>query len=149
MVEAYRPALELKPEPAHGRAIFQKVCATCHRLDNIGVEVGPDLVAALGSKTPDKLFVDVLDPSREVDSRYVNYLVTMKNGRELSGLIAGETASSITLRRAERAEDTVLRTQIEEIRSTGKSIMPDGLEAQLSKQDLADLIGYLLRATAK
>jgi putative heme-binding domain-containing protein len=148
VMEAYRPALGLKSDPARGKVIFQKVCATCHRLDNIGVEVGPDLVAALGNKTPDKLFADVLDPSREVDSRYVNYLVTMKNGRMLSGLIAGETASSITLRRAERAEDTVLRTQIEEVRSTGKSIMPEGLEAQLNQQDLADLIGYLLRQTS-
>ncbi|HEY7427114.1 MAG TPA: neutral/alkaline non-lysosomal ceramidase N-terminal domain-containing protein [Gemmataceae bacterium] len=149
VMEAYRSALDLEPVAARGKAIFQKVCATCHRLDNMGVEVGPDLVAALSNKTPEKLLTDILDPSREVDSRYVNYLVTLKNGRGLSGLIAAETASSITLRRAERAEDTVLRTQIEEVHSTGKSIMPDGLEAQLSKQDLADVIGYLLRATAK
>jgi putative heme-binding domain-containing protein len=143
--EAYRPALDLKPDLARGKAIFQKVCATCHRLDNAGIEVGPDLVTALGNKTPEKLLSDILDPSREVDGRYVNYLVTMKTGRVLSGLIAAETASSITLRRGEHAEDTVLRTEIEEVRSTGKSIMPDGLETQVSKQDLVDVIGYLLR----
>jgi putative membrane-bound dehydrogenase-like protein len=149
VLEEYKSTLELKPDAKRGKAVFQRVCATCHRLDNMGVEVGADLVAALGNKTPDKLLVDILDPSREIDSRYVNYVVTTKTGRVLSGLIAVETASSITLRRAERAEDTVLRTQIEEVHNTGKSIMPDGLEVQLMKQDLADLIGYLLQATAK
>jgi putative heme-binding domain-containing protein len=58
-------------------------------------------------------------------------------------MIAAETASSITLRRAEKAEDTLLRSRIEEITATTKSVMPEGLEAQLSRQDLADLIAYL------
>ena len=149
VVEEYRSALALKPDANRGKMIFQKVCAMCHRLDNVGVEVGADLVAALGNKTPEKLLLDVFDPSREVDSRYVNYLVTTKNGRVLSGLIAAETASSIMLRRAERAEDTVLRTQIDEVHSTGKLIMPEGLEKQLSQQEFADLIGYLLQGRAK
>ena len=59
-------------------------------------------------------------------------------------MIATETASSITLRRAEKAEDTILRTQIEEIQATAKSLMPENLETQLNKQDSADLIAYLL-----
>jgi putative heme-binding domain-containing protein len=69
--------------------------------------------------------------------------VTTKKGQTLSGLIAAETASSVTLRRGERAEDVLLRNQIEEIQATAKSLMPEGLETQLSKQDIADLIGYL------
>ena len=63
-------------------------------------------------------------------------------------MIASETGSSLTLRRAEKAEDTILRQQIDEIQATGKSVMPDGLEMQLSKQYLADLIGYLLSVAA-
>jgi putative heme-binding domain-containing protein len=59
-------------------------------------------------------------------------------------MIAAETASSVTLRRAERAEDTVLRSQIDEVQATAKSVMPEGLEMQLSKQDTADVIAYLL-----
>lgn len=149
VLEEYGPALALKPDATRGKMVFQKVCATCHRLDNAGTEVGPDLVAALGNKTPDKLLFDVFDPSREVDSRYVNYVVATKTGRVMSGLIAAETASSIVLRRAEKAEDTVLRAQIDEVQSTGKSIMPEGLEKQLSKQDFADLVAYLLQPRAK
>jgi putative heme-binding domain-containing protein len=61
----------------------------------------------------------------------------------LTGLISAETASSLTLKRGEGAEDTVLRTQIDRVESTGKSLMPEGLETQLSKQDVADLVAYL------
>ena len=92
--------------------------------------------------------VDILDPSRDVDPRYINYVVTTKAGRSLTGLIGVETPASVTLRRAEKAEDTVLRTQIDEIAATGKSVMPDELEKQLTKQDLADLIAYLMSVAA-
>jgi putative membrane-bound dehydrogenase-like protein len=146
VVEAYRSALELKADITRGKAVFKKNCTTCHRLDNDGFEVGPDLLPALRNKSREQLLADLLDPSREVDPRYVNYLVTTRKGRTLSGLIAAETASSLTLRRGERAEDTVLRSQIEEVQATGKSLMPEGLEAQLSKQDVADLIAYLQTA---
>ena len=58
-------------------------------------------------------------------------------------MIAAETASSITLRRAEKAEDVLLRNQIDTIEATAKSLMPDGLETQLNAQDMANLIAYL------
>jgi putative membrane-bound dehydrogenase-like protein len=144
VVEAYRPALDLKGDAARGRDVFRKTCATCHRLENFGVEVGPDLLSALKTKTREGLLVDLFDPSREVDARYLNYVVTSKAGRVFTGMIAAETSGSVTLRRAERAEDTVLRSQIEEIQATTKSLMPENLETQLSKQDAADVIAYLL-----
>ena len=69
------------------------------------------------------------------------------SGRVFTGLIASETASSLTLRRAEGAEDTILRSQIEELASTGKSLMPERLRARSSThQEMADLIAYLLTA---
>jgi putative membrane-bound dehydrogenase-like protein len=140
----YQTVLQLKPDIGKGKMVFKRVCSTCHRLENQGVEVGPDLLSALRNKTPDTLLVDILDPSREVDPRFLNYQVTTKAGRVFTGMIAAETASSITLRRAEKAEDTILRSQIDEIQATAKSVMPDGLEMQLSKQDVADVIAYLL-----
>jgi putative membrane-bound dehydrogenase-like protein len=146
VVDEYSAALELKADAGRGKAIFRKTCATCHRLDNEGTEVGPDLVAVLRNKSREQLLNDILDPSREVDPRYLNYLVTTRDGRTYTGMIAAETASSITLRRAEKAEDTLLRSRIEEITATTKSVMPEGLEAQLSRQDLADVIAYLQAA---
>jgi putative heme-binding domain-containing protein len=81
-----------------------------------------------------------------VDPRYLNYQIVTKKGRAFGGLIAADTASSITLRRGEKAEDVIPRDQIDEIQATGKSVMPEGLETQLSKQELADLIAYLQSA---
>jgi putative heme-binding domain-containing protein len=143
VLEEYQAALDLKSDVTRGKAVFKKSCATCHRLENEGVEVGPDLLSALRNKTREGLLIDILDPSREVDPRYINYLVTTKAGRAFTGMIAAETASSVTLRRAEKAEDTILRSDIEEIQATAKSVMPEGLEMQLSKQDVADVIAYL------
>jgi len=143
VINDYRAALDLKVDAVKGKAVFKKTCSTCHRLEDVGVEVGPDLLSALRNKTPETLLVDIFDPSREVDPRFINYVVNNKTGRVFTGMIAAETSSSITLRRAERAEDTILRDQIDDIQATAKSLMPENLELQLSKQDVADLIAYL------
>jgi putative membrane-bound dehydrogenase-like protein len=145
ILEDYQSVLDLKADAGRGKMVFKKNCATCHRLENEGVEVGPDLLSALRNKTREGLLIDILDPSREVDPRYINYLVSTKAGKVLSGMIVTETASSITLRRAEKAEDTILRSQIDEIQAAAKSIMPEGLEMQISKQEMADLIAFLRR----
>ncbi|HEY7329629.1 MAG TPA: PVC-type heme-binding CxxCH protein [Gemmataceae bacterium] len=146
IVAAYRASLELNADTTRGKVVFMKNCTICHRLENEGFEVGPDLLSALRNKSPEQLLNDILDPSRELDPRYLNYQITTKKGQVFSGLIAADTASSVTLRRGEKAEDTILRDQIEEIQATGKSLMPEGLETQLSKQDIADLIAYLQAA---
>src|SRR5439155_20658287 len=144
IVDAYKAALELKANRETGKAVFKKTCATCHRLENVGHQVGADLLAALKNKTREQLLIDILDPSREVDPRFQNYQVITTKGQTLTGLLATETASSITLKRGEGQEDVLLRSQIEEITATGLSLMPDNLEMQISKQDMADLIEYLL-----
>ncbi len=138
----------MKSDAARGKLVFRKTCATCHRLENEGFEVGPDLLSALRNKAPDQLLTDILDPSREVDSRYLNYVVFTKRGQVFTGMIAADTSASVTLRRGEKAEDTILRGQIEKIETTSKSLMPEGLEVQLSKQDLADVIAYLQSVAA-
>ncbi|HVC98384.1 MAG TPA: hypothetical protein VND64_32255, partial [Pirellulales bacterium] len=66
------------------------------------------------------------------------------DGRQMTGMIAAETATSVTLKRGEDAGDTVLRINIEELASTGLSLMPEGVEKQLTRQEIADLIAYLL-----
>ncbi|MFL5340940.1 MAG: PVC-type heme-binding CxxCH protein [Gemmataceae bacterium] len=143
VVDSYKAALDLKPDVERGRALFRKTCATCHRLEDHGTEVGPDLKTNIRDKTPEQLLVAILDPSREVDRRYIYYVVETKSGRSISGVIAAETATSLTLRRAEKIDEVILRSQIESIADTGKSLMPDGLEKELDQQALADVIAYL------
>lgn len=149
VVREHAGVLDLTPVVDRGRMVFRKNCAICHRLEEHGQEVGADLKAALPNKTAEQLLGDILDPSREVDPRWLEYLVATRSGKVLTGILASESAASLTLKRAEGMEDTILRRQIESIQATGKSLMPEGLERQMSRQDLADLIGYLLEVRSR
>jgi putative heme-binding domain-containing protein len=78
-----------------------------------------------------------------VKPTYVNYVVRTNDGQDLDGVIASETATSITLRRAGGGEDVLLRTNIQSVRSTGISLMPEGLDTGIDYQQMADLLRYL------
>jgi putative membrane-bound dehydrogenase-like protein len=143
VLAAYQSALTMKGDAPRGKLAFAKICANCHKLEGAGHEIGPNL-ATLQNRGADTILLNVLDPNREVNPQYVNYLVVTKEGKTLTGIIAGETASSLTLKRAEGVTDTVLRIDIDELKSTGLSIMPEGVEKQIDQQAMADLIAYLL-----
>ncbi len=144
VVAAYRDALQLSGDVTRGRALFQKNCNACHRTENKGTEIGPNL-ATIKSRGPETILTNVLDPSREVNPQFVNYMCVTDDGRTVTGLISAESATAVTFKRAEGQTDTVLRVNIEELSSTGLSIMPEGLEKQLDKQALADVIAYLMQ----
>ncbi|HEY1784111.1 MAG TPA: PVC-type heme-binding CxxCH protein, partial [Pirellulales bacterium] len=95
VLEAYRPALTLAGQPARGRTYFQKICASCHRLEGVGNEVGPSL-SAIKNRGAEAIWLNLLDPNREVNPQYVNYVAVLTDGRTLSGTIASETATGIT-----------------------------------------------------
>jgi putative heme-binding domain-containing protein len=143
VVAEYRDVLKLPGDAERGRAAFRKTCSACHQLEGVGKVVGPDL-AAIRNRGAEAILLAVLDPNREVNPQYASYVAATDDGRTLTGTIAAETATSITLRRAEGAEDTLLRSQIEALKSTGLSLMPEGIERELSRQDLADLVAYLM-----
>jgi putative heme-binding domain-containing protein len=142
-VAAYRAVLEWKADRARGKQVFKKECAICHRLEGEGYDLGLPL-QSVRNRGRETILVSVLDPNREVNPTYLNYVALTEDGLTFTGMIASETATSITLKRAENQSDTVLRTEIEELVSTGKSIMPEGLEKQIPKQAMADLIEYLM-----
>ena len=149
VIEDYRAALDLTGAPDRGRAVFKQHCAACHKLGPDGHEVGQNLLASVPGKSGDDLLVALLDPNREVDPRYLNYLANTEDGRSLTGIVVAETSAAITLRRAEGAEETVRRADLQSLKSTGLSLMPEGLEKSLSKQDVADLLAYLRKAVAE
>lgn len=143
VVAAYDKALKTRGDVSRGREVFKKVCASCHRLEDVGHEIGPNL-ASFRNRGPEAILVNVLDPNREVNPQYVNYIAVTADGRSVTGLIAGETANSITLKRADEATDTIERADIDELRSSGMSIMPEGLEKQIDPAAMADLLAYLM-----
>jgi len=142
VIAAYRPALALAGDASRGREHFTRICAQCHRAGDLGHELGPSL-AAFKARGPEAILVHVFDPNREVNPLYVNYVAQLADGRVLTGMIADETASSITLRRGSNAADTVARADLEVLTSTGQSIMPEGIEQQLDVQGFADLLAFL------
>lgn len=144
VLAAYQPALKLTGDVVRGRALFKKTCIACHRLEGEGYEIGPNL-GTIKSRGAEAILLNLLDPNREVNPQFVNYVISTRGGKSITGLIAGETATSISLKRAENQTDTVLRLDIDEMRSTGLSLMPEGLEKDLNPQAVADLIAYLLQ----
>lgn len=132
----------LSGDAVKGKAVFTKVCAACHKLGDVGVQVGPDL-AMIANRTPAFLLQEILDPNRNLDSRYVEYQAVTKGMRTVTGILVNETATSITLRGQQQKDETLLRTDIEELRGSGKSLMPEGLEKDLPKKDMADLIAFI------
>jgi putative membrane-bound dehydrogenase-like protein len=147
-LDAYAAARTLPGDAGRGRKAFERICAACHRFDGIGHEVGPDL-AALTDTTPEALIAAILDPNRDVDARYASYAAALKDGRVLSGLIAAETAGAVTLKRQDGAVDEVLRVDLEGLSTDGRSLMPEGLENDLTPGDLADVIAFLARGAAR
>jgi putative membrane-bound dehydrogenase-like protein len=139
-IEAYRDVLTLTGDRTRGAVLFEQNCAVCHKSQGIG-PVGPDL-GTVADKPVDSLLVAILDPNRALETRYVNYTALLKDGRELSGLIAAETSSSITLRSA-TGEETILRRDLELLTSSGLSAMPEGFERVLTAQQMADLIAFV------
>jgi len=142
VIDQYASALKGATDTGRGRAVFQKICANCHRVGSEGHAVGPEL-ASVVNKSPDDLLIALLDPGREAQPIYANYTALLNDGRIVTGLIAAETASTITFRRAEGKEEVVLREQIDELRSAGVSLMPVGLEKDLSPEQVADVIEFI------
>lgn len=142
VLEQFRSALTLTGDATRGKLAFAKRCVNCHRLDGVGHLVGPDL-ASLTNKSPDSLLAAMLDPNRAIEDKYLDYTVVTEDGRTLTGLLASESGTSVTLLGQEGKTNVVLRTDIETLRSTGKSLMPEGIEKDVTPQDLADLIAYL------
>ena len=142
VIQKYQSVLQLKGNPGQGAVVFKKHCAACHKLEGVGYDIGPNLWSITDTK-PANLLTDILDPSAGVDGKYVTYVAVTEDGRTFSGMMGTETGNSITLVAAENKRQVILRSDLEELQSTGKSLMPDGLEKEISPQNFADLIAYI------
>lgn len=131
----------------HGRQLFQNLCAACHTLFSAGAAIGPDLT---GSNRGDLEYIlsNMVDPSGEVGKEYMMSTVTLKGGRVLAGMISDENAQTLTVRNDKeqavvRLADVVREKGQPKIVRSQFSLMPEGLLAALSDEELRDLIGYL------
>ena len=143
VVQSYHEVLAMKGHMDAGRKVFRRECTICHKLENQGYDLGLPL-SAVKDRGSEFIMTATLDPNRDALPQYLNYVLVKDDGLSVTGMISSETATSLTLTRAEGEQDTVLRANIDELQNTGLSIMPEGLEKQIKKQEMADLLEYLM-----
>ncbi|MEP0842092.1 MAG: c-type cytochrome [Phycisphaerae bacterium] len=143
--ENYLPAVQRPGDPARGREVFRVNCAACHVLEGLGSAVGPDL-ASVRDRDPAALLRDILDPSAAIVAGYSYYVVDTHDGETVMGVIASESANTVTVRQREGLERTLLRSNIAAIFASGLSMMPGDFERSINLQEMADLIAYLKAA---
>lgn len=133
----------LEGDPEKGKAVFTRAaCITCHQVGGLGVDVGPSL-ADVRIKPAEALLTDILDPNRAVEERWSAYQVETENGESYAGLIASETADVVEIVVPGGQSQTIPRSQIRKISSSGMSLMPVGMEGIISGAEMADLLAFL------
>jgi putative membrane-bound dehydrogenase-like protein len=142
VIADYKSCLRLKGDVPSGQKVFERECSICHQIGRTGHAIGPSL-ASSNAREPEALLTHILDPNFYIPPQFVQYVAVDHNGRTYTGILADQTSTSITLKREKGAVDTLLRSSLEELSNTGKSLMPEGLEKKLSKREMADLIAYL------
>ncbi len=129
-------------DPAAGKLVFTQQCAKCHRHGGEGGQVGPDL-SGTAALPREELLIHILDPSRSVEGNFVQYTVATTDGRVVSGLLAAETRTTVELLDAEGKRHVILRDDIDEMKASKKSLMPEGFEKQITPAHLNDLLAFL------
>jgi len=145
LLKKYQAVLKLTGNPDRGKTVFQSTCMVCHRLGGVGRELGADL-SALTDKSASSLLTAILDPNQAVEDKYMLYTVTLSGGETLAAMISGESGEGVTLQLLDGTTRKLFRSEIKTIRSTDRSAMPEGLEAALDPQKLADIIAFVQSA---
>lgn len=131
-------------DPQRGHRLFRDRCAVCHRLRGEGETVGPDLTFA-NRQDRDFLLVSLVDPSGVVRKEYQASVVETRDGRVLSGLIVEQTPEAIVLRDAKGQRTKLAVAEVEQIKESEISLMPESLYRELSPEQLRDLFSFIQR----
>lgn len=142
VIDQYTSAAHATGDVALGKALFTKNCAVCHIHSGEGKEVGPDLTG-MAVHPKEELLTHILDPSRGVEGNFRRYTLLTVDGRVLTGMLAAESLSSVDLIDAEGKKQSVSREDIEQLKSSNKSVMPEGMEQQLDLPQMTDLLEFL------
>jgi putative heme-binding domain-containing protein len=139
---------KIKGSAEAGREVFfaSKVgCSGCHRAAGKGGNVGPELSQIGRFRSRAELLESIVFPSLIIAPEFRSYTITTKSGKAVTGLIVRESGESLHLRLADLAEVRVARIEIEEMTPATVSLMPDGLEKVMSRQELGDLLEFLVQ----
>ncbi len=138
--------VRMRGDPVRGQKVFTTVgtCANCHMVNGTGKDVGPGL-SEIGKKLSREAMLEaVLFPSAAIDHNYETYVIELKNGGVQQGLKVSETAEGLTLKDAQAIVRTFRRAEIESVAKSPISLMPADLAKEMTAQDIADVVEYLL-----
>lgn len=139
--------LSLPGDAARGRQIFFATngvsCKNCHRIEKDGKEVGPELTSIGKKLTREQLLESVLEPSKQIDPKYVTYLAETVGGHIYTGLLAARTEAEVVLKDAQDKLSRIPTKDIEQLVPQRQSLMPDLLVRDMTAQQVADLLAYL------
>jgi len=135
--------LPLTPSAAEGLKIFTNNCSLCHQVNGTGSDFGPNLTG-IGSKLPKEGLLDaIVYPSKGIGFGYETWELKMKDGSTISGIIASKTATDIDIKFAGGSKKQIKRSDVKSMQQTKLSAMPENLYANMSTQDMANLLEYL------
>lgn len=140
--DSYLPAIRAEGDATRGREVFREQCADCHKVEDMGHPLGPDLLSVT-TRYKEVLLADILMPNAAVETGFEEYMVETKDGRMLTGVLAKETPASVTIRQAKGVEDTILRSNMDTMYSLSVSPMPEGFEDEISVDAMADLLAFI------
>ncbi|MEO8271916.1 MAG: alpha/beta hydrolase-fold protein, partial [Aureliella sp.] len=142
LVNEWMPVTELNGNLENGIEMYKKHCMLCHKHGELGIAIGPNLTG-MAVHPKEEILVNVLDPNRSVENNFRTYQIVTVDGAVLTGMLVGESANSLRLIDTQGKEKLVLREDIEQMNSSPKSLMPEGFEGQITKQETADLLAFL------
>ncbi len=142
VVARYQKALDMKGDAKKGQMKYEAVCISCHRYGEKGFVLGPDVVTFVAAGK-ESILGNLFDPNKEVAPQFQTYAFTLKSGEVVVGMIANESSTEVTIRQPFGVEKKVTRKDIAGMKGIGMSLMPEGLEAALTVQDVADLLEFL------
>lgn len=142
VILAYNVSTTRNGDPAKGKAVFKTVCSVCHLLDGVGVNFGPDL-HSISHQTKINILTMILNPNHDIAAGYEGYTIETNDGRAFAGIIENESDDNIILKSAGGVVQTILKSNVKSMAPMPVSLMPEGLETSLNKDDMADLIEYI------
>ena len=142
VVDRYAAALEGEGDATRGRDVFLRVCAACHRRGPFGHDVGPNLATVIGH-APERLLTNILDPNADIQPGSQASTVVLDSGEVIAGLIAAEAGGSVTVKLADGTTRQIARDGIEELVTSNRSFMPEGVEETVTVEQMRDLLAFL------
>jgi putative heme-binding domain-containing protein len=142
-----KAVLSLMGDIGRGKELFKHAklqCMTCHKLDGEGKQIGPELDKVLGKRSRSDVLDSILEPSRRVAAEFQAYVMKLDSGRVVTGLLVKRDDTAVTLKTAEGVDVTAKASEIESLEVSRQSLMPAGLIADLTPQQAADLLTFVM-----